>query len=137
MNELTTLTLEELQDPFTSGIMAAIEVEWMGRRTFVRKLSLDAQEAVQAWAKENAEIDQDGDEEAETLSGNVQMKLLVGMVLCNEAGALMFAAEDNPRVCDPEKVLETLGAIDAEKILELFGKVGEINGLDVDDEVKD
>lgn len=134
------LTAEAFANPFESGLIEVVEIEWLGRQTYVRRLSLDAQEHVNEWAKEELAAEGADDQENETVDGSLQstrMKVLIGMVLCNAQGELLFPSPDNPTVCDPDKVLAAFGKVDGDKVLDVFEKISEINGTKILDEVKE
>jgi len=88
------------------------EIELLGKRAYIRELSFDAQASL-------ADLSDGGPGDA---------KYILALSLCDEHGDLLFA--------DVEDGAMALGAIKAEDLLASFSLVSELNGLDVEEQVK-
>lgn len=105
-------------EDFTKPDVKISEISFAGKRGFVRGLSFDAQmEIAERFAgKEDEQASKD------------DMKAILAYTLCDSAGNLLFESIDI--------ALKVLGNQSADSLLELFKQVQKINGLDVDEEVK-
>tara|TARA_S200002703_G_scaffold60250_1_gene52155 strand:+ start:2226 stop:2582 length:357 start_codon:yes stop_codon:yes gene_type:complete len=107
------LTFKDIEERRRSDVK---EIEWLGKRAFVRSLSYDAASAIrQEYAGRE-------DDEA-TDSDAIRM---IAYTLCDADGVLLFPSADD--------AIKALGSLDHEDVLDLVRKVSEINGTDVEQE---
>jgi len=94
------------------------EVEFLGKRAWIRALSFDAQIALSEMFA--------GKEDQE--AGLADMKYMVAHTLCDSAGKLLFD--------DAENGVKVLGNVGGKELLSLFKHIQTANGMDIDEEAK-
>lgn len=107
---METLTLQDV-------LNAPVEVEevvFLGKQAFIRGLSFDAQ--MNIYDRFSGE----GEKEA----NGADMAYMIGCVLCDETGNLLFE--------DPDDAAKALGRLKAEDLLSLFDSIQAANALDLE-----
>lgn len=108
-------TIEDLQE----HTIAVKEIELLGKRAYLRKLTLDGQ--IYIGARFNGREDQDASAE--------DMRVMLACVLCDSAGQLLFD--------DPQAGADLLKNIESEELLNLIQQTQDLNGQDIDAEKKE
>ena len=111
MDALTLKDLESVQVEVT-------EVEFLGKRAYIRPLSFQAQLDLGRKFK-----GKEGDE-----ATGEDMCYMIGSVLCDENGALI--------VPNPKDAVKLFNRVKSEDLLALFSQISDDNALDVEEEVK-
>lgn len=107
---METLTLQDV-------LNAPVEVEevvFLGKQAFIRGLSFDAQMHIYDKFKGESEKEATGDD----------MAYMIGCVLCDENGNLLFE--------DPNDAAGPLGRLKGEDLLSLFDSIQATNALDIE-----
>lgn len=111
---MADLTLEDLLKPQ----IKVSKIDFAGKTGHVRDLSFDAQMELARKFSGQADKEATADD----------MKVILGHALCDSEGKLLFA--------DPRDAIQALGNWPASELVELFNKVQSVNGMDVEEEVK-
>lgn len=107
-------TIEDLQD----HTIAVKEIELLGKRAYLRKLTFDGQ--IFIGSRFQGRDDEDASAE--------DMRLMLACVLCDSAGQLLFD--------DPQVGADLLKNIESEELLNLIQQTQELNGQDIEAEKK-
>lgn len=109
------LTLEDLQN-YTVEV---VPVEFLGRRSYLRGMTLAGQIAIAGVAKVKGK---------DTEASDSDMATMLAYMICDSAGNLIFEST--------EQAIAILTKMDSADLLEMIEQSGEINGRDIAAEKK-
>lgn len=117
------LSLEDLK-----GVVVKVTpVDFMGKAAYIRNLTFDGQVLIQARFQERMKEDATADD----------MRVLICLVLCDKTGKLIFHPGDDETFDEAvERGRQMLVDIDGDDMQEIFNQAKEINGWDVEEEIK-